>query len=231
MNITRSTRPARLRAVIMAAALAASTVVAVTVSQIAPAKATTRHAADDAPRPTIVLEHGAWADASGWDPVIRLLQADGYTVYAPPDPLAGLASDSATLADFLGSITGPDHPGRAFLRRDGHHQRRHRQPERQGPGLHRRVHPGPGRHHLRARRRPARLLPGLGQRLHGRALPGRPDRRRRRLPQDRSRCALPGVRPVLRQRPARQAGRDAGRHPAPHRLQRRAPPPRACPPG
>ncbi len=36
-----------------------------------------------------------------------MLQADGYTVYAPPDPLSGLANDSATLADFLKTITGP----------------------------------------------------------------------------------------------------------------------------
>jgi pimeloyl-ACP methyl ester carboxylesterase len=54
-----------------------------------------------------VLEHGAWADGSSWDAVIGLLQADGYTVYAPPDPLRGLANDSATLADFLETIAGP----------------------------------------------------------------------------------------------------------------------------
>ena len=107
MNITRSSRPAKLRVIIMAAVLAASAGVAVTVSQIEPAKATTVRAADGDPKPTIVLEHGAWADASGWDPVIRLLQADGYTVYAPPDSLSGLASDSATLADFLNTVTGP----------------------------------------------------------------------------------------------------------------------------
>ena len=39
--------------------------------------------------------------------VIRRLQADGYTVYAPPDPLQGLPYDSASLADFLHSISGP----------------------------------------------------------------------------------------------------------------------------
>jgi pimeloyl-ACP methyl ester carboxylesterase len=54
-----------------------------------------------------VLEHGAWADGSSWDGVIGLLQAEGYTVYAPPDPLRGLANDSATLADFLSTIPGP----------------------------------------------------------------------------------------------------------------------------
>ena len=59
------------------------------------------------PKPTIVLVHGAWADTSSWDGVIRRLQADGYTVYAPPDPLQGLPYDSAYLADFLHSIAGP----------------------------------------------------------------------------------------------------------------------------
>ena len=82
--------------------------VLVTVSQVVPARATiARAAGGGGPKPTIVLEHGAWADASGWDAVIGLLQANGYMVYAPPDPLSGLADDSATLADFLKTITGP----------------------------------------------------------------------------------------------------------------------------
>jgi pimeloyl-ACP methyl ester carboxylesterase len=51
--------------------------------------------------PTIVLVHGAWADASGWGPVILRLQANGFTVYAPPNPLRGLPQDSAYLHDFL----------------------------------------------------------------------------------------------------------------------------------
>jgi hypothetical protein len=37
-----------------------------------------------------VLEHGAWADTSSWNGVIKRLQADGYTVHAPPNPLQGL---------------------------------------------------------------------------------------------------------------------------------------------
>jgi pimeloyl-ACP methyl ester carboxylesterase len=80
----------------------------VSVSQIAPARAAAAHAASGGgPKPTIVLEHGAWADGSSWDEVIGLLQAEGYTVYAPPDPLRGLTNDSATLADFLKTIAGP----------------------------------------------------------------------------------------------------------------------------
>ena len=44
---------------------------------------------------------------SSWNAVIGLLQRAGYTVYAPPNPLEGLAIDTATLADFLHTITGP----------------------------------------------------------------------------------------------------------------------------
>src|SRR2546428_3236967 len=58
-------------------------------------------------KPSIVLVHGAWADGSSWSGVIGILQDEGYTVYAPPNPLRGLASDSASLASFLQSITGP----------------------------------------------------------------------------------------------------------------------------
>ena len=39
--------------------------------------------------------------------VTQRLQADGYTVYAPPNPLQGLAYDPAYLADFLHTISGP----------------------------------------------------------------------------------------------------------------------------
>jgi len=59
------------------------------------------------PRPTIVLEHGAWANSASWNGVVRRLQADGYTVDVPPNPLMGLAFDPAYLADFLHTISGP----------------------------------------------------------------------------------------------------------------------------
>jgi pimeloyl-ACP methyl ester carboxylesterase len=54
-----------------------------------------------------VLVHGAWADSGNWDGVTRRLQADGFTVYAEPDPLQGRSYDSAYLADFLHSMSGP----------------------------------------------------------------------------------------------------------------------------
>src|SRR6516225_10133961 len=59
------------------------------------------------PKPVIVLEHGAWADASSWDEVIAGLQRRGFTVYAPPNPLRGVTFDSTYLADFLSTIPGP----------------------------------------------------------------------------------------------------------------------------
>ena len=34
--------------------------------------------------PTIVLVHGAWADAAGWEKVTLRLQEGGFTVYARP---------------------------------------------------------------------------------------------------------------------------------------------------
>jgi pimeloyl-ACP methyl ester carboxylesterase len=49
----------------------------------------------------IVLEHGAWADASSWSSVISQLQLLGFTVYAPPNPLRGLPQDADYLHQFL----------------------------------------------------------------------------------------------------------------------------------
>jgi pimeloyl-ACP methyl ester carboxylesterase len=89
------------------AAILAIAALAMSASQIPSAHATTARAAGGGPRPTIVLEHGSWADASSWNAVIQRLQRDGYTVYAPPNPLRGLAYDSATLAGFLATIPGP----------------------------------------------------------------------------------------------------------------------------
>ncbi len=58
-------------------------------------------------RPTVVLVHGAFADASGWNDVVAYLQAEGLTVVAPANPLRGVAYDSAYLANLLAQIPGP----------------------------------------------------------------------------------------------------------------------------
>jgi pimeloyl-ACP methyl ester carboxylesterase len=59
------------------------------------------------PKPTVVLVHGAFADASGWNDVTEKLQKAGYTVYAPANPLRGLTGDAAYIRDFLSTIDGP----------------------------------------------------------------------------------------------------------------------------
>jgi pimeloyl-ACP methyl ester carboxylesterase len=56
---------------------------------------------------TIVLVHGAFADASGFGGVIRELEAAGQTVMAIPDPLRGLASDAESIATRVRAIDGP----------------------------------------------------------------------------------------------------------------------------
>lgn len=58
-------------------------------------------------RPTVVLVHGAWADASSWAGEVKSLQASGYTVRAIANPLENLTTDSETVADFLQTVGGP----------------------------------------------------------------------------------------------------------------------------
>jgi pimeloyl-ACP methyl ester carboxylesterase len=62
---------------------------------------------DGAARPTVVLVHGAFADASSWNDVIERLQADGVQVTAPANPLRGISIDSAYINSFLDQIPGP----------------------------------------------------------------------------------------------------------------------------
>jgi pimeloyl-ACP methyl ester carboxylesterase len=106
VNITRIAQPARLK-LIIAAVIVAMAGLVIPLSQIASAGTAEAAAAGNGPKPSIVLVHGAWADSGSWDGVIQRLQADGYTVYVPPNPLQGLAYDPAYLADFLHAISGP----------------------------------------------------------------------------------------------------------------------------
>jgi pimeloyl-ACP methyl ester carboxylesterase len=60
------------------------------------------------PKPAIVLVHGAWADGSSWNAVASELQSQGFTVFAPPNLLRGVATDASYIASFLGQRTsGP----------------------------------------------------------------------------------------------------------------------------
>jgi pimeloyl-ACP methyl ester carboxylesterase len=58
-------------------------------------------------KPTVVLVHGAWADASSWNGVIIRLRRDGYTALAPANPLRSLHGDAAYISAFLDTIPGP----------------------------------------------------------------------------------------------------------------------------
>jgi pimeloyl-ACP methyl ester carboxylesterase len=94
---TRKARFALTGLAIAALAAIPSTVAAASISS----------PSDSAVKPTIVLEHGAWADGSSWSGVVTRLQKDGYTVDVPPNPLRGPDSDSAYLASYLATVPGP----------------------------------------------------------------------------------------------------------------------------
>jgi pimeloyl-ACP methyl ester carboxylesterase len=61
----------------------------------------------DAAPLTVVLVHGAFADSSGWNGVIELLQAAGVATTTAPNPLRGISHDAAYLASYLNQIPGP----------------------------------------------------------------------------------------------------------------------------
>jgi pimeloyl-ACP methyl ester carboxylesterase len=59
-------------------------------------------------KPTIVIVHGAWTDASSFGAVQRMLTEDGYRVLEFANPLRSLAGDAEYLASFLRNRTaGP----------------------------------------------------------------------------------------------------------------------------
>jgi len=56
---------------------------------------------------TVVLVHGAFADASSWTGVIERLQKAGGQVTAPANPLRGISIDSTYTASVFNQISGP----------------------------------------------------------------------------------------------------------------------------
>jgi pimeloyl-ACP methyl ester carboxylesterase len=60
------------------------------------------------PKPTIVLVHGAWADASSWNAVASALQSQDFTVLAPPNLLRAAPIDAPYITSFIAQQTsGP----------------------------------------------------------------------------------------------------------------------------
>ncbi|GAA1965934.1 alpha/beta hydrolase [Catenulispora subtropica] len=102
--IAKSTK----RRLIAGATAAVGTAAAITAFAVAG----TANAADSAAsgkwaKPTIVLEHGAFADGSSWNGVIEKLRHDGYPVIAAANPLRGPASDAAQLRTVVSHVKGP----------------------------------------------------------------------------------------------------------------------------
>jgi pimeloyl-ACP methyl ester carboxylesterase len=58
-------------------------------------------------QPTVVLVHGAFADASGFGGIIRELSASGYRVLAPPNPLRSVHGDAAAVSAVVRAVEGP----------------------------------------------------------------------------------------------------------------------------
>ncbi|MGW0866005.1 alpha/beta fold hydrolase [Streptomyces sp. NPDC002611] len=56
---------------------------------------------------TVVLVHGVFADASGWNAVTARLLKAGHSVLAPANPLRDPAGDAAYLSGILAGLSGP----------------------------------------------------------------------------------------------------------------------------
>ena len=103
----------RLGALACVGAVIGMLVVSCTASTTTPPSAGTPTASAPAPsapnavKPTVVLVHGAWADASSWNGEVTALQKQGYDVRAIANPLEDLTTDSQYVADFVRSINGP----------------------------------------------------------------------------------------------------------------------------
>jgi pimeloyl-ACP methyl ester carboxylesterase len=98
----------RSRQTVRMAALASAA--AMTCAVIGPSASAA--AGPDAPppsgvKPTIVLVHGAFADASSWGGEVAALQKQGYDARAIANPLENLDSDSQSVKDFLATLSGP----------------------------------------------------------------------------------------------------------------------------
>lgn len=88
-----------LHSALFSAALSVALTLPATTVLAAPAAA--------AVKPTVVLVHGAFADASSWDGVTARLLAHGYPVVGVANPLRGVASDAAVVAGIVKNISGP----------------------------------------------------------------------------------------------------------------------------
>ncbi|MEU6765023.1 alpha/beta hydrolase [Streptomyces sp. NPDC046853] len=98
--------PRRLLTALAAAALLVTGAVSAQATPQAASRDSVR-AEKKEPKPTVVLVHGAFADASGFNDTIARLQKDGFPVIAPANPLRDAAQDAAYISSVVDSIDGP----------------------------------------------------------------------------------------------------------------------------
>ncbi|WP_242453880.1 alpha/beta hydrolase [Mycolicibacterium sp. P9-64] len=108
----RSWHTVRMGALTSAVAVACVVIVPAAVAACAPAASPTVASPPAAPppsaaKPTIVLVHGAFADASSWGGEVGALEKQGYDARAIANPLENLDSDSDSVKNFLGTLSGP----------------------------------------------------------------------------------------------------------------------------
>ncbi|WP_434533154.1 alpha/beta fold hydrolase [Amycolatopsis carbonis] len=99
------TRLTKIVAATMALA-AAAVFAAVPSSAASQGQGTPQHGSHKV-KPTIVLVHGAFADASSWNGEVERLERLGYPVIAAANPLRGVASDGAYIKALVDSVDGP----------------------------------------------------------------------------------------------------------------------------
>ena len=108
----QTARRPRRRGAALSAALAAATLLTGTLAGLPGAaqanpRSAPSHAATTAQLPTVVLVHGAFADATGWSQEVAALEDAGYPVIAPANPLRGLTADADYIRSVLATIDGP----------------------------------------------------------------------------------------------------------------------------
>ncbi|MFF5477633.1 alpha/beta fold hydrolase [Streptomyces sp. NPDC012935] len=96
-------RRARMPLTVMATATVATALFATSVGPASASDGTPSKGA----KPTVVLVHGAFADSSSWNGVIKQLKQDGYPVIAAANPLRSLSGDAASVKNLLAGIDGP----------------------------------------------------------------------------------------------------------------------------
>ena len=91
---------------VLLAVLAGTSVVAAQPASLATKTVAARTVRGSA-KATIVLVHGAFADATGWQLLIPILQQDGYKVVAAQNDMASLAGDVQTTKRLIDAQSGP----------------------------------------------------------------------------------------------------------------------------